>query len=74
MDRSKLLDMLVDPNHSTEIVDQLSNDYISMLEGLYLQIGQLESENKLRKIIGFKWTDTLTASKAVYVSIYISAD
>ncbi|GFO04075.1 Bro1 domain-containing protein brox-like [Plakobranchus ocellatus] len=57
--RSKLLEMLTDPNHSRDAMEKVSSDYLSLLLGLCIPMEQNESENKLRKLIKFKWTNTL---------------
>ncbi|XP_076441744.1 BRO1 domain-containing protein BROX-like [Babylonia areolata] len=63
--RNKLLEMLTDPNHSVEAMERTANEYFALIQGLYSQIDPQESENKLRKVIGFKWSSTLTGATAV---------
>ena len=62
--RNKLLEMLVDPNHSVEAMERVANEYFALIQGLYQQVDPNEPENKLRKVIGFKWTNTLTGPTA----------
>ncbi|XP_048259074.1 BRO1 domain-containing protein BROX-like [Haliotis rufescens] len=59
MTRSKLLELLTDPNHDKIVVEKATNDYFSLLLGMYMSFKQDEPENKLRKIIRFKWSSTL---------------
>lgn len=63
--RNKLLEHLTDPNHTVETIEKISNDYFALLQGMYQQIDPNESENKLRKMLGFKWTHTLIGTNAV---------
>ena len=65
--RTKLLELLVDPNHSVETMERTANDYFALLQGLYQQIDPNEAENKLRKVISFKWSNSLTGSSAMCV-------
>ncbi|RUS79632.1 hypothetical protein EGW08_012601 [Elysia chlorotica] len=57
--RAKLLELLTDPNHARETVEKAATDYLSLLMGLCIPMDQNEPENKLRKLIKFKWTNTL---------------
>ncbi|KAL8620011.1 hypothetical protein ACOMHN_015293 [Nucella lapillus] len=63
--RTKLLEMLTDPNHSVEAMERTANEYFALIQGLYQQVDPNEAENKLRKVIGFKWSSTLTGPTAV---------
>ena len=67
LNRSKLLELLTDPNHSRETVDKASTDYLSLLIGLCIPMDQNEPENKLRKLIKFKWTNSLLGNVPRYV-------
>ncbi|XP_041354567.1 BRO1 domain-containing protein BROX-like [Gigantopelta aegis] len=57
--RNQLLDLLTDPNHERPVVDKTSSEYFGLLQGLFQPIDPDEPENKLRKVLGFKWTNTL---------------
>ncbi|KAK7105081.1 BRO1 domain-containing protein BROX-like [Littorina saxatilis] len=63
--RNKLLEMMVDPNHTIESMERTANEYFALIQGLYQQIDPNEPENKLRKVIAFKWTSSLTGAVAV---------
>ncbi|XP_064600582.1 BRO1 domain-containing protein BROX-like [Liolophura sinensis] len=56
--RNKLLEYLTDPNHDAHSIETTINDYAALLQGLYMPFGD-EPENKLRRIIKFRWTDSL---------------
>ena len=55
---------MVDPNHSVEAMERVANEYFALIQGLYQQVDPNEPENKLRKVVGFKWTNTLTGPTA----------
>ncbi|KAL3872657.1 hypothetical protein ACJMK2_035872 [Sinanodonta woodiana] len=57
--RNKLLELLTDPNHERSVMEKVSVDFFSLLLGLIQPFEQEESENKLRRAIKFKWTNTL---------------
>ncbi|XP_050414907.1 BRO1 domain-containing protein BROX [Patella vulgata] len=62
--RTALLELLTDPNHQRETVDKATTDYFSLLSGLIQPIDPNEPENKLRKIIKFRWTNSLLGNAA----------
>ena len=45
-------------------MERVANEYFALIQGLYQQVDPNEPENKLRKVIGFKWTNTLTGPTA----------
>ena len=59
MNRTKLLELLTDPNHDKATLEKVSSDYFSLLVGLVKPFEDGETENKLRQAIRFKWTNTL---------------
>ncbi|XP_025105423.1 LOW QUALITY PROTEIN: BRO1 domain-containing protein BROX-like [Pomacea canaliculata] len=63
--RNKLLEHLTDPNHTVETMEKTANEYFSLLQGLYMEIDSKEPENKLRKVLAFRWTNTLLGNNAV---------
>ncbi|OWF50492.1 BRO1 domain-containing protein BROX-like [Mizuhopecten yessoensis] len=56
--RNKLLELLTDPNHEPVTVEKATTDYFSLLMGLIQSFGE-EADNKLRKAIKYKWTNSL---------------
>jgi len=59
MNRTKLLELLTDPNHDKATVEKVSCDYFSLLYGLLKPFEEGESESKLRRAVKFRWTNTL---------------
>ena len=57
--RNKLLELLTDPNHERATLEKTSDDYFSLLVGLIKPFEDGEAENKLRRAVKFKWTNTL---------------
>ncbi|KAK3093899.1 hypothetical protein FSP39_021601 [Pinctada imbricata] len=57
--RNKLLELLTDPNHEKGFMEKAVSDYFSLLMGMIQPFEDSESENKLRRVIKFKWTNTL---------------
>jgi hypothetical protein len=57
--------MLVDPNHAVDVMEKTANEYFALIQGLYLQVDPNEAENKLRKVISFRWTNSLMGNAAV---------
>lgn len=55
--RNKLLEYLPDPNHERDTIDKATTDYFSLLMGLIQPFD--EGENKLRKALKFRWTNSL---------------
>lgn len=55
--RNKLLELLPDPNHDKSTIEKATTDYFSLLLGLIQPFD--EGENKLRKALKFKWTNSL---------------
>ncbi|KAH9519354.1 hypothetical protein Btru_075319 [Bulinus truncatus] len=65
MTRSKLLDLLTDPGISKDTMEKAVADYLSLLQGLCAPLEPNEPENKLRKLIKFKWSNSLLGSSPV---------
>ncbi|ESO93499.1 hypothetical protein LOTGIDRAFT_215894 [Lottia gigantea] len=63
--RTALLQLLTDPNHSRDVIDKATKDYFSLLLGLISPIDPQEQENKLQKIVKFKWTNSLMGNAAI---------
>lgn len=57
--RNKLLEMLTDPNHDMTTMEKAVSDYFSLLLGLIQPFEENESENKLRRAIKYRWTNSL---------------
>ena len=57
--RNKLLELLTDPNHEKSFVEKAITDYFSLFMGMIQPFDDSESENKLRRAVKFKWTNTL---------------
>ncbi|CAC5360809.1 BRO1 domain-containing protein BROX [Mytilus coruscus] len=78
--RNKLLELLPDPNHDKSSIDKATTDYFSLLLGLIQPFD--EGENKLRKALKFKWTNSLlgnvtqeqwdTAFEAAHMAINVA--
>ena len=62
--RNKLLELLTDPNHEKSFMEKAVTDYFSLLMGLIQPFEENETENKLRRAIKFKWTNTLLGTAA----------
>lgn len=52
-----MLEYLPDPNHERDTIDKATTDYFSLLMGLIQPFD--EGENKLRKALKFRWTNSL---------------
>ncbi|KAL5008433.1 hypothetical protein ScPMuIL_014014 [Solemya velum] len=63
--RNRLLELLTDPTHDRSIIDKAMSDYMSLLQGLIMPMADGEAENKLRRTIPFKWTNTLLGNTPV---------
>jgi len=57
--RNKLLELLTDPNHDKNTMEKTANDYFSLLTGLVKSWEDGEPENKLKKAVKFRWTNSL---------------
>lgn len=78
--RNKLLELLPDPNHDKSTIEKATTDYFSLLLGLIQPFD--EGENKLRKALKFKWTNSLlgnvtqeqwdTAFEAAHMAINVA--
>ena len=67
MNRNKLLEFLTDPNHERSTLEKTADDYFSLLVGLVKPFEDGEAENKLRRAIKFKWTNTLLGNTPTLV-------
>lgn len=65
--RNKLLEMLTDPNHDMTTMEKAVNDYFSLLLGLIQPFEENESENKLRRAIKYRWTNSLLGTVVKYL-------
>lgn len=65
--RNKLLEMLTDPNHDMATMEKAVNDYFSLLLGLIQPFEENESENKLRRAIKYRWTNSLLGTVVKYL-------
>lgn len=70
--RNKLLEMLTDPNHDMTTMEKAVNDYFSLLLGLIQPFEENESENKLRRAIKYRWTNSLLGTVVKYLFISLS--
>lgn len=70
--RNKLLEMLTDPNHDMATMEKAVNDYFSLLLGLIQPFEENESENKLRRAIKYRWTNSLLGTVVKYLFISLS--
>lgn len=70
--RNKLLEMLTDPNHDMATMEKAVSDYFSLLLGLIQPFEENESENKLRRAIKYRWTNSLLGTVVKYLFIYLS--
>ncbi|CAL1548579.1 unnamed protein product [Lymnaea stagnalis] len=59
MSRTKLLELLTDPGQARDVVDKAHAEYLGLLQGMCTPIDPSEPENKLRKLIKYKWSNTL---------------
>ncbi|XP_023236415.1 BRO1 domain-containing protein BROX-like isoform X1 [Centruroides sculpturatus] len=62
--RNRLLDLLCDPNNSVENVENCLNNYLSLLQGLFIAIDEKGGESKLRYAIRFRWSNTMLGNAA----------
>ena len=63
--RNKLLELLTDPNHERSILEKTSDDYFSLLVGLIKPFEDGEAENKLRRAVKYRWTNSLLGNTPV---------
>ncbi|CAE1289530.1 BRO1 domain-containing protein BROX [Acanthosepion pharaonis] len=63
--RDHLLELLTDPGHDKTTIVKAYNEYFSLLQGLYTPFEDGGDENKLRKAILFRWTNTLMGKSSV---------
>ncbi|XP_052767823.1 BRO1 domain-containing protein BROX-like [Mya arenaria] len=63
LNRNKLLELLTDPNHDKASVEKVSCDYFALLIGLIKPFE--EGENKLRRAVKFRWTQTLLGNTPI---------
>lgn len=63
--RDHLLELLTDPGHDKTTIVKAYNEYFSLLQGLYTPFEDGGDENKLRKTILFRWTNTLMGKSSV---------
>ncbi|XP_013419651.1 BRO1 domain-containing protein BROX [Lingula anatina] len=70
--RNRLLDILSNPNENMETVDNVAKEYFSLLQGFLTAVDEKGGESKLRHIIRFRWTNTLTGNTptAQYDAMY----
>lgn len=66
--RNKLLELLTDPNHDTQTMQKAVSDYFSLLLGLIQPFEENESENKLRRAIKYRWTNSLLGNAVKYIT------
>ncbi|XP_059143140.1 BRO1 domain-containing protein BROX-like [Physella acuta] len=66
--RAKLLDLLTDPGNSKDVVDKAAAEYLGLLQGLCIPMDPSQPENKLRKLIKYKWSNTLLGNVPVECS------
>ncbi|KAK7000021.1 Bro1 domain-containing protein brox [Biomphalaria glabrata] len=59
MTRTKLLDLLTDPENSKDVVEKAEAEYLGLLQGLCIPMEPNETENKLRKLVKFVWRNSL---------------
>lgn len=57
--RSRLLDILTDPNHDVSALEAALNNYLSYLHGFISAIDEKGGESRLRYAVRFRWTQTL---------------
>ena len=57
--RSKLLNSLTDPSNDTKSIQQAAENYWSLLQGLVNDPAAGSGDSKLRKLIMFKWTNSI---------------
>ena len=63
------MELLTDPNHDMTTMGKAVNDYFSLLLGLIQPFEENESENKLRRAIKYRWTNSLLGNAVKYVII-----
>lgn len=57
--RTQLLEHLVNPNLETAVINASMNEYLAVLQGLFIAPDDSGTESKLRYSIRFRWTQTL---------------
>ncbi|PFX18564.1 BRO1 domain-containing protein BROX-like [Stylophora pistillata] len=59
MARAKLLNSLTDPSNDPKSIQQATELYLSLLHGLVNDPAQGSGDSKLRKLVMFKWTNSI---------------
>lgn len=59
MARVKLLNSLTDPSNDPKSIQQATELYLSLLHGLVNDPTQGSGDSKLRKLVIFKWTNSI---------------
>ncbi|XP_013781239.1 BRO1 domain-containing protein BROX-like [Limulus polyphemus] len=57
--RNSLLELLCDPNHTVTAVETALNNYLALLQGLFIAADERGGESKLRYALRFRWTNSL---------------
>ena len=66
--RTKLLDLLTNPNTELSVFTAAVTDYLSLLHGFLASLDEQNAgDSKLRNVLRFRWTNTLCGNTAEYV-------
>lgn len=61
--RARLLDLLSNPNNTLESMDSAVKSYGEVFGGFVSCLDDPSADSKLREMLLFRWTNTLTGSK-----------
>ncbi|CAD5110790.1 DgyrCDS155 [Dimorphilus gyrociliatus] len=61
--RARILDLLSNPNNTIDNLEAAAKNYGELLAGFVTDIEDPSADSKLREMILFRWTNTLTGSK-----------